>query len=305
MPRSFTTPPRDVEPAPSLDRPVVNYRMKLLTAVNSMPPLPTILNQLLGMLNNDLASAGQVAQIIERDSVLSGSVLRCVNSAFYALPGRVSSIRQAVTLLGFPTVRNLALAFSMRRMMVGAQPSMKIYSSYSKHALGCAVMSQFLALYTRAGDLDAAFAGGLFHDVGKLLVLTTAPEVVPQVIERWEKGGVSYVDAEAEILEVTHPELSAVVLETWKLPEAIRDAARFHHEPESYPAPADAEGPTLASIVHAANLAVNHLGHVTIESTRERETPDAAFEALGLADEQQNLIEKFQAEFANLGAAFG
>lgn len=302
MPR--TTAPAFRADAATQSSAPVNYRMKLMTAVNSMPPLPSILNQLLGMLSNDLASAGQVAQIIERDSVLSGSVLRCVNSAFYALPGRVSSIRQAVTLLGFPTVRNLALAFSMRRMMAGSQPSMKSYSSYSKHALGCAIMSQFLALYKRSADLDAAFAAGLFHDVGKLLILTTVPDVVPQVVERWEQGDVSYVEAEAEILEVTHPELSGVVLETWKLPDNIRDAGRFHHEPDSFPTTADAEGPNLAQIVYAADLAVNYLGHATIESKHEREAPDAAFERLGLANEQQDLIEKFEAEFANLGTAF-
>ena len=69
-------------------------------------------------------------------------------------------IRHAVTLLGFNTVRNLALAFSMRRML-GQQKQLpsRIYASYSQHALACGVMAQFLAHFVRSGDIDAAFGG--------------------------------------------------------------------------------------------------------------------------------------------------
>ena len=281
----------------------MNYRMKLLSAVNTMPPLPMALNRLMGMLNSENASAGQVAQVIEQDSVLSGSVLRCVNSAYYGLPGRVSAIRQAVTLLGFGTVRNVALAFSMRRMMSRNQPSPKLCTEYSKYALGTAIMTQLLAYLTHAEDVEAAFAGGLFHDIGKLLILSNAQQVLPQIIETWEAGDGDYQEAEREELEITHSELSASILEGWRLPQPIQVAARFHHAPNEQP---DYEEGviTLAHLVHVADVAVNSEGIQTISSPKHPPAPpEEAFASIGIEDPEQ-LMDKFRAEFAGLQNLF-
>ena len=284
-------------------------RMRLLSAVNAMPPLPAVLSQLLGMLNDDDCSSTQIASMIERDSVLSGSVLRCVNSAYYGVSSRVSSIRHAVTLLGFATVRNLALAFSMRRMIQSSQPSGAVYAAYSRHALACALMTQFLAHFTRSPELEAAFAAGLFHDIGKLLVFTTTPELVPKIVTEWEVGG-SYQDAERKVLGVTHSELSGSVIHSWKLPQQIELAVRCHHDP----AAAMAEGktseptkpPSLAWLLHAANAAVKHAGFEAISSPeRPPEDPHELFEQLSLGDQLPDILEQFESQFEELQAAFG
>ena len=282
-----------------------NLRVRLLSAVNSMPPLPEALSRLLGMLNSDSVSAGQVAAVIEGDSVLSGSVMRCVNSAYYGMPRRVSSIRQAVTLLGFQTVRNLALAFSMRRMMTGSAASRMLYNSYSRHALATAILTQTAALRTGACEIETAFAAGLFHDVGKLLIYTATPEAVLPIIQLWESGDGSYEEAEQEILEATHSELSTIVLEGWKLPDAICNAARYHHAPEDLPAAAGAASPSLAALVHAADMAVNFEGLRSPESEK-RAAPDPAeaLHRLALPEGPDRLLASFRAEFENLQALF-
>lgn len=292
-------------------------RVKLLSAVNTIPPLPSTLNELMGMLRNEMASAGQIAAVIERDSVLSGSVIRCVNSAYYGLPSRVSSIRHAVTLLGFKTVRNLALAFSMRRMMAQSQTTRALYISYSRHALGTAIFSQFLASFTRSHDPETGFAAGLFHDVGKLLILTTVPAAVPVISKRWKEGA-DWEEAEREALHITHSELSAIVLEAWNLPEETRNAVRYHHDPPSCPEPpaeargddpeaaADAPPPIpLVQIVHTANTAVKFEGYETVVAPeRPPEPPDAAFAEIGLGDASEQLLEQFREEFKQLQGVF-
>ena len=263
-----------------------DYRKKLLSAVHLLPPLPTVLNQLLRMLNDSNCTSGQIAAIIEKDAVLSGSVLRCVNSAYYGLPSRVSSIRHSVTLLGFATVRNLALAFSMRQMLAKPKmPSKKIFADYSQHSLGCAIMTQFLAHYTRAQDPEAAFAAGLFHDIGKLLMFSTLPEMIPVVMEHWEESEGSFEDSERELLHVTHSELSGIVLDKWKLPQPIRDACRYHHEPALCP-PRTTAGKganskaavSLAQLVHAADLYVKSYGlEILASEKRPPEPPTKPF----------------------------
>jgi putative nucleotidyltransferase with HDIG domain len=221
----------------------------------------------------------------------------------------VSSIRHAVTLLGFATVRNLALAFSMRRMMQSSQPSGTLYSTYSRHALACALMTQFLAHFTRSPDQEAAFAAGLFHDIGKLLVFTTTPELVPRIVEEWESGG-GYQDAEQAVLGVTHSELSAAVIHSWKLPEEIELAVRCHHDPGA----ATGEGgttapcspPSLPWLVQAADAAVKYAGFEAVSTAScPPEDPLELFRALDLADRLPEIQQQFQSQFEELQAAFG
>ena len=281
------------------------FRVRLLSAVNTMPPLPEALTKLLKMLNSDSVSATQVAAVIEGDGVLSGSVMRCVNSAYYGMARQVSSIRHAVALLGFQTVRNLALAFSMRRMMTGSAASRRLYSSYSRHALATALMTQNVAVRTGSDDLESAFAAGLFHDVGKLLVYTAAPEAVPKIVELWEGGDGSYEEAEEEVIETTHSELSAIVLEGWKLPAAICEAARYHHSPGEAAAARDQSGHSLAELVHAADLAVNFEGlRSPDDCQREPESPEPALRSLGLAGSIEDLRASFRAELEGFRELF-
>ncbi len=308
-------PERSPEPRParaetiaSTAHPLQDSRLRLLSAVNSMPPLPAVLSKLLSLLSDDGCSSTEIAAMIEHDSVLSGSVLRCVNSAYYGVSSRVSSIRHAVTLLGFATVRNLSLAFSMRRMMQSSQPAGTTYATYSRHALACALMTQFLAHLTRSPQVEAAFAAGLFHDIGKLLVFTTTPELVPKIIEEWEAGA-SYSEAENSVLGVTHAELSAAVVNSWKLPEEIELAVRCHHAPASATdGHADDPGnpPSLAWLVHAANTAVKHAGFEAISSPRRPpDDPLELFQTLSLGDQLPEILEQFQSQFQDVQSAFG
>jgi HD-like signal output (HDOD) protein len=212
-----------------------------------------------------------------------------------------------VTLLGFATVRNLALAFSMRQMLAKPKmPSKTIFADYSQHSLGCAIMTQFLAHYTRAQDPEAAFAAGLFHDIGKLLIFTTLPEMIPHLFEHWEESGAGFEDTERELLHVTHSELSGIVLDKWKLPAPIRDACRYHHEPASCPDDSHGQGSiSLAHLVHAADLYVKSYGLEVLGSQkRPAEPPDQAFREIGLEENLPELLERFKAEFQSIRDVF-
>ena len=282
-----------------------SYRKRLLAAVDHLPPLPAVLSRLLRMLNDEHCSSTQIAALIEKDSVLSGSVLQCVNSAYYGLMQRVSSIRQAVTLLGFGTVRNLALGFSMKRMLSSSKAtSSKLHAAYSQHALGCAVMTQFLALYSRTEDADAAFAAGLFHDIGELLIIKTLPEMAPKLVTHWEQGEGTLEDSEQELLGVTHPELSGIVLKRWELPEALQMAARYHARPDLDPD--SGEDPhTLPYLVHAADLFVRYHGlDVLTSEERPPESPEPALRAVGLDQSLEEIQQRFTEEFESIRAAF-
>jgi len=284
---------------------VPDYRKELLAAIDDLPPLPLVLNRVLQLLNDSNASSSQIAAMIEKDVVLSGSVLRSVNSAYYGLPSNVNSIRHAVTLLGFSTVRNLALAFSMRRMITGSRvPPPRLYTRYSQHSLSCAMLCHYLAGYAELDSADAAFAAGLFHDLGKLLILTSFPDLLPQISSRFDASELSYEEAEAEVLQVTHSEISRAVLEKWQLPAVIQQAAEYHHRPAECPRQAG-QAVSLADVVRAADLYVNEYGLEILPSKRPAPYPaDRAFEDIGLRQKMPEVLEKFQQEYESIRSLF-
>ena len=145
---------------------------------------------------------------------------------------------------------------------------------------------------------------GLFHDVGRLLVINVLPRVLPDIIERWEQGAESLEESEQALLGVSHSALSAAVLETWKLPQLVLDAARCHHDPDSFAVAGESEL-SLAHLVNAADLYVNFYGLETISSARHSPpAPDEAFEKIGLARALPELLERFKVEFQSIRGIF-
>lgn len=297
-------PYRYIQAEPEPPR-VPDYRAELLAAIDDLPPLPLVLNRLLQLLNDSKSSSAQIAAMIERDAVLSGSVLRCVNSAYYGLNSTVSSIRHAVSMLGFTTVRNLALAFSMRRMLTRSRtPPARLYARYSQHSLSCAMLCHYLVSYSATEDAEAGFAAGLFHDIGKLLMLTSFPDMLPRIIEQYESGEGSYEQAEQDVLQVTHSELGKIVLEKWQLPACIQQAVEFHHHPADCPREPDRRV-ALAEIVQAADLYVNEYGLEILPTKRSSPYPaDRAFEELGLRQKLPEVLEKFKNEYESIRSLF-
>jgi HD-like signal output (HDOD) protein len=295
----FVLPPAPPQPT------VINYRAELLAMIEDLPPLPLVLNRVLQLLQDTNASSAQIAVMIEKDAVLSGSVLRCVNSAYYGLQSTVTSIRHAVSMLGFSTVRNLALAFSMRRMLTRSRmPPARLYSRYSQHSLSCAMLCHCLVTCAPVENAEAAFAAGLFHDIGKLLILTTFPDMLLKIVEQYEASEASYEQVEMDILQVTHPQLSRIVLGKWQLPQCIQQAVEFHHRPAECPRP-PGQQLSLADLVQAADLYVNEYG-LDLLPTKRRDvyTADRAFEDLGLRQKMPEVLEKFKNEYEGIRSLF-
>lgn len=283
----------------------VDYRAELLAAVDDLPPLPMVLNRVIALLNDTNASSAQIAAFIEKDAVLSGSVLRCVNSAYYGLKSDVTSIRHAVSMLGFATVRNLSLAFSLRRMLTGGRiPPPRLYARYSQHSLSCALLAQYLVRYTNVGDPDTAFAAGLLHDIGKLLILTTFPDLIPKLTEDYEGGDLSWEDCERSIFGISHSEVSRIVMEKWRLPDSIQQAVEYHHRPGECPRAPD-QTLTLANIIYAADLYVNEYGLEILPTKRlSPGLTDRVFEEIGLRGKMPEILERFKIEYESIRSLF-
>src|SRR5271169_2937341 len=203
----------------------VNVKEQALRALAQLPPFSPILNRLIASLAQEDISFAKIADLIEKDTVLAGNILRVVNSALYGLPGTINSIRHAVSLLGITKLRNATLSMSVARMwnQVKTPPGWST-SNFNQHSVGVGILSDLLAQRLDVTYAEGAFAAGLFHDLGLLLIAIGLHDEYKQMSLLCQQNKQWNQEYEIQVLGMTHAELSAEALAKWNLPEQIQTA---------------------------------------------------------------------------------
>jgi HD-like signal output (HDOD) protein len=273
----------------------LNSREKILAALDKLPPFSPVLTRLLATLSDDNVSFGELARIIETDAVLAGNLLRVVNSPLYGRISTINSVRHAVAIMGSVKIRNLVLGLSVSRRWSGANVSKRWNAPvFNSHSQAVAVLADLLALETPVPYAEGAFAAGLLHDVGKLLIAVAMPAEFGAACDDYQNGGDSREDIEPLYFGVTHAEISGAIMTKWKLPKLIRDGVAFHHTPDE----ADKGALHLAHLVEAADTYINSAG---LGMTPYRRHPVRAFEEcemrFGLKNSILRVVETFETEF--------
>ena len=281
---------------------ITDHRELALRTLGNLPPFSPILNRLLASLAKDDVSFGKLADLIEKDTVMAGNMLRLVNSALYARRGTINSVRHAVSLLGINKLRNAVLGMSISRMWKSLKtPPDWSSARFNLHSVAVAVLSDLLAQRLPTEYPEGAFVSGLFHDLGRLLIAIGLPDEHTEIYRLYSEGGRTLLDCEQQVIGYTHPQLSSEALAVWNLPEPIRAAVSLHHTP-----PAAAPGKAqLAQLLYAANRHVNASGVSISTFTSEEDRPSSAdLEALGLGERLPQLLADFQQEFSSLSGFF-
>jgi HD-like signal output (HDOD) protein/signal transduction histidine kinase len=216
----------------------------------SLPTLPHILLSLIETCNRREKGIKDLSKIINQDPSLSERVLRLVNSAHYGLKQKISSIEQALLLLGMDAVKNIAISSSVYQVFGRSQRrngfNLKLFWW---HSLACAVLARLLAAKTQFPSPEEAFLSGLMHDIGKIVLWTNFEEQYAQIYRAHGSKIAELLVAERK-MGLTHAEAGAWLVGRWDLRSFMPDAVRYHHDlPErvtdSFP---------LVRLVYAANL---------------------------------------------------
>ncbi len=280
-------------------------RERALRTLAELPPLSPILNRLIANLAQSDVSFAKVAELIEKDTVLAGNLLKLVNSALYGRRGTIISVRHAVSMLGVNKLRNAALSMSVARMWNHVKtPAGWSQASFNLHAAGVAILSDLLAQRLPVDHGEGAFAAGLFHDLGWLLVALGCPEEYEQASRLFLQNEPNGPECELEILGISHAELSAEALAVWNLPQPIETAVRYHALPEQDPKWAGTNRIPLSRILNAADYYVQQRGnHLSIFEQGVQncaELPDF----LGLGEQLPRILNDFDAEFSTIQQFF-
>jgi len=280
-------------------------RERSLLALGQLPPFSPILNRLIASLASEDVSFAKIADLIEKDTALAGNILRLVNSALYGFPGTVNSIRHAVSLLGLNKLRNAALTMSVARMWNQVKtPAGWSTANFNQHSVGVAILADLLAQKMHVEYAEGAFAAGLFHDLGLLLIAIGLPEEYKQMTLLCQQSKQWKVEYEILVLGMTHAELSAEALAHWNLPEPIQTAVRYHVDPDSDPTPVKSDQITLSRVLSAADRYVKGKGIFVSLFESPSDQADDVLETLGLGERLPVILTDFENEFSAIKAYF-
>jgi HD-like signal output (HDOD) protein len=276
----------------------VSPRELALRSLDQLPPFSPVMNHLIASLADDDVSFAKLAGVIERDTVLSGNVLRLVNSALYGRRGTVSSVRAAVSILGLAKLRNLLLGLSVAQMWAKVKtPAGWSMARFNDHAVATGLLADGIVQKTRVDYPEGAFVAGLLHDLGRLMIAISLPAEFEQISKMREEEGRRLEECEMEVLEVTHSELSAAALVRWNLPAQIQKAVLYHHQPQHDPARHAGAALPLSRALGVANELASALGHaITAEEAEKARAVSVVLEELGLAEKEEEIVTSFVSE---------
>lgn len=220
-----------------------------LREIQSLPTLPPIAAKLNKMVEDEDITANQLGNVIERDQVLTSKLLKMVNSSFYGFPQRISTVANAIVLLGINVIKTLIVTSSIFEMMQASDVGLW------EHSLGCATIASLIAKKKGLKNPEEVSTAALLHDLGKVVVRAELPSEYEELLAFVEKKGVAMREAEEELLGVSHSEIGGWLVHQWNLPDRLVLPITWHHRPEEAPDHRD-----VTAILHFSDILIRAVG---------------------------------------------
>lgn len=258
---------------------------KILRTVGDLPPMPQTIHKVREIMAKPGSSFKELAQVLETDPALAARVLKMSNSAYYGMSGQVSSIQHASVVLGHKTIGELMTMAGVSGLLGDTLTGYRLDAGdLWRHSMEVAFGSRIIANKKNPAVADDAFAAGLIHDSGKLILDKYVTERKQAFQEFMANGQRSFLAAEREILGFDHSEIASEVCKSWNVPEALSIAIRYHH------CPSESQGAELAYIVHMADSLAIMTGMGAGIDGMSYQMDDKAIELLGLKEEDLSEI---------------
>jgi len=200
----------------------------IVGGIGKLPPLPRVYAQLRAALTNDDTCVADVARILKQDTAICTKLLQVVNSAFFRLARTITRVEDAVSYLGFNSIKHIALAAEVFQYTTAKRTPIPLEVLHSHSIL---VGSLCMRFFTDKRQMEDAFLVGLLHDVGKLLLVAELPDYVDRVLCEMNSRRCPMYAAEISTHGVTHAEIGAYLLGLWGLPYPVVEAVANHHQP--------------------------------------------------------------------------
>lgn len=206
----------------------------LIHRVDALPEVPQVAFRVIQLLNIPDTAVSQLAELIGADQALTAKLLRLCNSAYYGLSRKVTTVPEAIMIVGFSAVKSMVLMITTQSTMNKGLLGYKIKpGEFWRHSLGTAESARLIARKCKDPREEESFTAGLIHDIGKMVLNQCALPEVYRATNLMQKEKISIYAAEARVLGFNHAEAGATLADRWKFPPLLVNAIRYHHEFEN------------------------------------------------------------------------
>lgn len=217
--------------------------------IDNLPTIPPVLRNLLNIIENPQVSLSEIGNFILKDPALTTRILKVVNSPVYGFPGRISTISQALILLGLNVVKGMLLGVSVFEVMK------KVMAGLWEHSIGCAVTARIISQRKASSYLEEVAVAALLHDIGKVVLGLKFSDEYKKVLKEAENKSIFIFDSERKQFSVDHAAVGAWLTEKWKFPRSLVEVIEYHHKPRL-----SKNVPVQTAIVHLSDILVRAKG---------------------------------------------
>jgi putative nucleotidyltransferase with HDIG domain len=258
-----------------------------------------VLREIEEALESPQCNLSTVGDAIQKDPDLTARLLRLANSPFFGFASRLTTVAEAVSLLGIQQIQDMITASSVLEQFKGVPDTLVNKHSFWRHSLAVGVTARLLAMERRLPKPDKFFVAGLLHDVGRLVLLLQAPECAAEVFALGQRQRILLRDAEKQVLGYDHQQIAAELLQSWSYPPVLVQAVGYHHTP------VQSLARTEAAVVHVADHLVNAMALGSSGEQWVQPLDERAWTTLGLAPEDlQRIVEAADAQMLAVEEAF-
>lgn len=235
----------------------MNHELEtLIMNASDLPTIPVVATKVMQLIQSEGVSADELARVVSADPAVAARVLKISNSSFYGCQRQIQTLSHAIMMLGFNTLRSLVVAASVKQVY---KPYGLTEKMLWEHSFGAGLAARLIANGTRLLNEEEAFLGGLFHDIGKIIMSFFDSQQFQKVMEISYNEQISFLAAEQQVYSYNHAEVGGLVIKKWNFPEMLMKAVLQHHQ-FAFDKEEDPCQVTLTCVVGLANLFCHKLG---------------------------------------------
>ncbi|MEI6514242.1 MAG: HDOD domain-containing protein [bacterium] len=257
-----------------------------VSKTQDLPTMPEAALRVVRLANDEDIPNLTIARALANDQGLAARILRLANSAYYGLPHEVSTLNDAVMLLGTRTIRHMALLASTFPWLA------KELSGYDlapamlwRHSFTVAIGAEIIAKQTRSVSPDEAFTAGLLHDIGKVVMSMWMKDMLPEMLKKVREENIPFNDSEYNSFGFTHADVGGHLASQWNLPESLVKAVTNHHCPDRVDSTS-----SLTQITHIADAVALSIGIGIGGDGLHYPFSSSAMEHLGLSESDLEFV---------------